>query len=408
MWIDTHSTKDSSMTARRGSIWMLVVLAVLLGFASISTDLFLPALPTMQAQLGAREGALHFVISAYLLGFAFGQLGWGPISDRYGRRGPIAVGVLVFVLGSAGCALSTSAGEIIGWRVVQALGASAGVALARAMIRDLYDRDEAARTLSTLMTVMAVAPLLGPLVGAQILEIASWQAIFWTLVAIGLATFAAVMTLPESLSTEKREHGSVLTAISGYGEILTNTRLLAYAAVIGFFYAAIFASVAGTPFVLIEYFGESPQTYSLIFSAGIIGLMGANTLNARFVNRVGSDQMLRLGALGAALFGLALLVTSLADMGGVVAFVVLQFLFTAMNGLILANGVAGALASVDTRAGSASAVVGAVQYGSGMLGSAAVGLLADGTPAPMLLVMAIGGIGASLTALWMVRQKRET
>jgi DHA1 family bicyclomycin/chloramphenicol resistance-like MFS transporter len=408
MRIDTHSTKDSSMTARRGSIWMLVVLAVLLGFASISTDLFLPALPTMQTQLGAREGALHFVISAYLLGFAFGQLGWGPISDRYGRRGPIAVGVLVFVLGSAGCALSTSAGEIIGWRVVQALGASAGVALARAMIRDLYDRDEAARTLSTLMTVMAVAPLLGPLVGAQILEIASWQAIFWTLVAIGLATFAAVMTLPESLSTEKREHGSVLTAISGYGEILTNTRLLAYAAVIGFFYAAIFASVAGTPFVLIEYFGESPQTYSLIFSAGIIGLMGANTLNARFVNRVGSDQMLRLGALGAAVFGLALLVTSLAEMGGVVAFVVLQFLFTAMNGLILANGVAGALASVDTRAGSASAVVGAVQYGSGMLGSATVGLLADGTPTPMVLVMAIGGIGASLISLWMVRQKMET
>jgi DHA1 family bicyclomycin/chloramphenicol resistance-like MFS transporter len=408
MRIDTHSTKDSSMTARRGSIWMLVVLAVLLGFASISTDLFLPALPTMQTELGAREGALHFVISAYLLGFAFGQLGWGPISDRYGRRGPIAVGVLVFVLGSAGCALSTSAGEIIGWRVVQALGASAGVALARAMIRDLYDRDEAARTLSTLMTVMAVAPLLGPLVGAQILEIASWQAIFWTLVAIGLATFAAVMTLPESLSTEKREHGSVLTAISGYGEILTITRLLAYAAVIGFFYAAIFASVAGTPFVLIEYFGESPQTYSLIFSAGIIGLMGANTLNARFVNRVGSDQMLRLGALGAAVFGLALLVTSLADMGGVVAFVVLQFLFTAMNGLILANGVAGALASVDTRAGSASAVVGAVQYGSGMLGSATVGLLADGTPTPMVLVMAIGGIGASLISLWMVRQKMET
>lgn len=408
MWIDANSPEDSSMAVKRGNGWTLVVLAVLLGFASISTDLFLPALPTMQAQLEAKEGALHFVISAYLLGFAFGQLGWGPISDRYGRRGPIAVGVLVFVLGSAGCALSTSASEIIGWRVVQALGASAGVALARAMIRDLYDRDEAARTLSTLMTVMAVAPLLGPLVGAQILEIASWQAIFWTLVGIGLATCVAVMTLPESLPTEKREHGSVLTAISGYGEILTNPRLLAYAAVIGFFYVAIFASVAGTPFVLIEYFGATPRTYSLIFSAGIIGLMGANAFNARLVSRIGSNQMLRLGALGAAVFGLALLVTSLADIGGVVAFVVLQFLFTAMNGLILANGVAGALASVQTKAGSASAVVGAIQYGSGMIGSAAVGLLANGTPTPMVFVMAVGGIGASLMALWMGRQKGGT
>lgn len=400
--------ENTMAEAKRQNLRTLVVLAILLGFASISTDLFLPALPTMQAELGSREGALHFVISAYLLGFAFGQLGWGPISDRYGRRGPIAVGVLIFVIGSAGCALSTSAGEIIGWRIIQALGASAGVALARAMIRDLYDRDQAARTLSTLMTVMAIAPLLGPLAGAQILKLASWQAIFWTLVAIGLATFAAVMTLPESLPTEKREGGSVFSALAGYGEILNNTRLLGYAAIIGLFYAAIFASVAGTPFVLIEYFGATPQAYSLIFSAGIIGLMGANAINARFVSRWGSDRMLRYGALGAALFGLALLVTSFANVGGIVAFVILQFLFTAMNGLILANGVAGALASVQTKAGSASAVVGAIQYGSGMIGSAAVGLLANGTPTPMVLVMAVGGIGAASMALWTRQQKAET
>ena len=392
---------DENRTAvvKRESAWMLVVLALLLGFASISTDLFLPALPAMQAELGAREGVLHFAISAYLLGFAFGQLGWGPLSDRFGRRGPIAIGVLVFVIGSAGCAMSASAGEVIGWRVVQALGASAGVALARAMIRDLYDRDDAARTLSTLMTVMAIAPLIGPLAGAQILALASWQAIFWTLVVIGLVTFAAVLTLPESLPRERREYGSFLTVMSGYAEILTNRRLLGYTAVLGFFYAGIFASVAGTPFVLIEFFGVTPQTYSLIFAAGIIGLMGANAINARLAGRIGSDRILRYGALAAALFGIALFVTSYLGIGGVVAFVVLQFLFTAMNGLILANGVAGALASVQTRAGSASAVVGAIQYGSGMLGSAAIGLLTDGTSAPMALVMAVGGIGAAAMAL---------
>lgn len=382
----------------RRNAWVLVVLAVLLGFASISTDLFLPALPAMQVELAAKEGTLHFAISAYLFGFAFGQLGWGPISDRYGRRGPILVGVLVFVVGSAGCALSASAEEIILWRIVQALGASAGVALARAMIRDLYDRDEAARTLSTLMTIMAIAPLLGPLVGAQILTAASWQAIFWTLVAVGLATLVGVMTIPESLPPGKRDPGSVFAMISGYAEILAHMRLLGYAGVIGFFYAAIFASVAGTPFVLIEYYGATPQVYSLVFSAGIVGLMGANTINARLVDRVGSDRMLRFGAGGAAVFGLALVLTSVTGIGSVAAFVVLQFLFTAMNGLILANGVAGALASVRTRAGSASAVVGAIQYGSGMIGSATVGVLADGTPTPMSLVMAAGGIGASMLA----------
>lgn len=406
--IDMRSAGDDELNGTatdvgRGGVWRLVVLAVLLGFASISTDLFLPALPAMQVALGAKEGMLQFAISAYLLGFAFGQLGWGPVSDRFGRRMPIALGVVVFVIGSAGCALSASAGEIIFWRIVQALGASSGVALARAMIRDLYDRDEAARTLSSLMTVMAIAPLLGPIVGAQILALASWQAIFWTLVAIGIGTFAAVMTLPESLPMARRERGPAWSAISGYAELLTNGSLMRYAAVIGCFYAAVFANIAGAPFALIHYFGLSPQAYSLVFAAGIVGLMAANTVNARLVRRIGSDRMLLIGTLGAAVFGLALFLASVAGIGGAAAFIALQFLFAAMNGFILANGVAGALASVQTKAGSASAVVGAIQYGSGMIGSGAVGLLANGTHVPMAAVMAIGGMVALITAWRIVR-----
>lgn len=402
--MDSLNIMEGAGKSQPGGVRMLATLAVLLGFASISTDLFLPALPAMQAAFGAGEGVLQFAISAYLLGFAFGQLGWGPLSDRLGRRGPIAAGVLIFVLGSAGCALSTSAGEIIGWRVIQALGASSGVALARAMIRDFYEKDDAARTLSTLMTVMAIAPLLGPTVGAQILAFASWRAIFWTLVAIGIATFAAVMTLPESLPGEKRERGPLWTAIAGYGELLRNRQLIGYAAVVGFFYAAIFANIAAAPFALIHYYGLSPQSYGLVFSAGIIGLMGANAVNARLVKHAGSDRMLLVGAAGAALFGATMLLTAAANIGGVIAFVALQFLFAALNGFILANGVAGAMASVQTRAGTASAVVGAIQYGSGMVGSAIVGSLANGTPVPMAVVMALGGIGCLASAIWVMRK----
>lgn len=359
-----------------GGFRLLFVLAVLLGFASISTDLFLPALPAMQAALGASEGTLEFAISGYLLGFGFGQLFWGPVSDRFGRRGPVVIGTLIFVIGSAGCALATDGAQLIGWRVIQAIGASAGVALARAMVRDLYERDRAAKVLSTLMTVMAIAPLLGPNVGAQILAAASWQAIFWTLVAIGLATSTAILTLPETLPPEQRHKETMLRALAGYGSVLGNRVLLGYAAAVGFYYVGVFANIAGGAFAYIGYYGLSPAAYGLVFSSGVLGLMAANFINARFVLRFGSDTLLLVGAIGAATFGLALAIVTVTGFAGVAGLIVAQFLFTAMNGLILANGVAGALADVRQRAGAASAVVGAIQYGSGMVGSALVGILA--------------------------------
>jgi DHA1 family bicyclomycin/chloramphenicol resistance-like MFS transporter len=387
------------LPAETGGFWFLSVLAVLLGFASISTDLFLPALPTMRVALRASEGTLQFAISGYLLGFGLGQLFWGPVSDRFGRRGPVALGIVVFVIGSAGCALSTDGWQLIGWRVVQAVGASGGVALARAMVRDLYERDRAAKVLSTLMTVMAVAPLLGPSVGAQILAVASWQAIFWTLVAIGSATAIAILALPETLSPDKRHADTIRQSIAGYGSVLRNRVLLGYAAAVGFFYVGVFANIAGGAFAYISYHGLSPALYGLVFSAGVLGLMVTNFVNSRLVTRVGSDGMLRAGATGAAVFGCALALVTITGFGGVAGLILTQFLFTAMNGLILANAVAGALSSVQQRTGAASAVVGAIQYGSGMVGSAVVGLFANGTPVPMGSVMALAGSGCLLSVL---------
>jgi DHA1 family bicyclomycin/chloramphenicol resistance-like MFS transporter len=148
---------------------VLAVLSALMAFASISTDFYLPALPTMATALRAGAGTIELTIAGYLIGFSVGQLLWGPIGDRHGRRVPVAIGLVLFVLGSAGCALSGSAPAIIGWRVVQAVGACAGVVLTRAMVRDLYAGNRAAQMLSTLMTVMAIAPLLGPILGGQIL-----------------------------------------------------------------------------------------------------------------------------------------------------------------------------------------------------------------------------------------------
>lgn len=172
--IQASASRDN--TVQHG--WrVLGILSALMGFPSISTDLYLPAMPSMGAALGASPGAMAWTVSGYLIGFSLGQLVWGPIGDRYGRRVPVALGLVLFVLGSAGCAMAGSVGALIGWRVLQALGACASVVLARAMVRDLYHGDRAAQMMSTLMTVMAIAPLFGPLLGGEIMALSGWREI---------------------------------------------------------------------------------------------------------------------------------------------------------------------------------------------------------------------------------------
>jgi DHA1 family bicyclomycin/chloramphenicol resistance-like MFS transporter len=390
--------------AQTHDLRILAILSMLMAFASISTDLYLPALPTMARSLHASTGTMEFTISAYLIGFSLGQLVWGPIGDRYGRRTPVSIGLVLFVLGSAGCALAGSSTSMIAWRAVQAVGACASVVLARAMVRDLYAGNKAAQMMSTLMTVMAIAPLLGPSVGGLILHVASWRAIFWTLVAVGLATLAAQRTMPETLPPARRNHEPLSRAFAGYGRLLRLRRLLGYAGASGFFYGAVYAYVAGTPFAFITYHHVPPQLYGVLFGAGILGIMATNQINARLVQLYGSDHLLRWGTLAAALSGLLLAVDAHADRGGLIGLAGLfvpLFTFMSVAGFIVANSIAGALGCAPERAGAVSALIGSVQYGTGILGSALVGVLADGTPWPMAYVMTFMGLACAASA-WLL------
>ena len=396
---------DASMQqdAQGHSLKILAILSMLMAFASISTDLYLPALPVMGTALHASMGAVELTISGYLIGFSVGQLFWGPIGDRYGRRLPVAIGLVLFIAGSAGCAVSTSAAMMIGWRALQAVGACASVVLARAMVRDLYVGHRAAQMMSTLMTVMAIAPLVGPSLGGQILHVASWQAIFWTLVGVGLATLAALYALPETLPPQRRSHESLTRALGRYGELLRHRRLLGYAGAGGFFYGGMYAYIAGTPFAYITYHHVSPQFYGLLFGAGIVGIMITNLLNSRLVRRLGSDRLMRVGTLGAALAGMLLAVDARTDWGGLAGLVIPLFLFISATGFIVANSIAGALGLFPERAGAVSALIGAIQYGTGILGSALVGIFTDGTPWPMGCVIALAGVGSLLCARFLVQ-----
>ena len=397
-----------AVPATNGGWRVLAVLSLLMGFASISTDLYLPAMPAMCRALGADTGTIEWTISGYLVGFSTGQLLWGPISDRHGRRLPVAIGLVLFVIGSAGCALATGAASLIGFRVLQALGACADVVLSRAMVRDLYEGDRAAQMMSTLITVMAIAPLLGPIVGGQMLALAGWRAIFWALVTIGLLTMALLLTLPETLPPSRRNHERLGQAFVRYATLLRQPALLGYVGAGGFFYGAMFAYVAGTPFAYITFYHVPARLYGLLFAAGIAGIMVANTVNARLVPYFGSDRLLRWGTIGAALSALALAVAARTSLGGLWGLVMPLFVFVSMTGFIVANSIAGALRDFPQRAGAVSALVGAMQYGSGIAGSALVGAFADGTPWPMGWVIALAGLGSLASAWFLVAPQRAS
>ena len=388
---------------RAGSLRFLVILSALMAFASISTDMYLPALPALSAALHTDPGRIQMTLSGFLVGFSLGQLLWGPIGDRYGRRTPIAIGVVLFVIGSAGCALSGSAEQMMAWRVVQAVGASAGPVLSRAMVRDLYARERSAQMLSTLMLVMGIAPLLGPILGGQILAYWSWQGIFWTLVGMGLLALVSLLALPETLPPQRRTSQRVGEALVGYVVLASNRRLLGYAISGGFFYGGLYAYLAGTPFAYIEYYHVPAQAYGLLFGLNIAGMMAANLVNSKLVMRLGADRLFRFGTAIAAVAAAALAMDARFGWGGLPGLVAPLFFYVSMLGFIVANSVAGALAAFPHKAGAASALVGAMQYGSGIVTAAMVGWFADGTPWAMGWLIGVCGLGTFFAGALLVR-----
>jgi DHA1 family bicyclomycin/chloramphenicol resistance-like MFS transporter len=247
--------------------------------------------------------------------------------------------------------------------------------------------------LSTLMLVMGIAPLLGPIMGGQVLAIWSWQGIFWILVVFGLLALLSLLALPETLPKNRRSSQRLGEAMIGYVLLAGNRRLLAYAVSGGFFYGGIYAYLAGTPFAYITYYHVPAEAYGLLFGINIAGMMAANLVNSRLVMRLGADRLLRFGAVVAALSGVALALDAHFGWGGLIGLVVPLFFYISMLGFIVANSVAGALSAFPHKAGTASALVGACHYGAGVVSSAMVGWFADGSPWTMGWIIGLCGAG---------------
>ena len=387
-------------TASQTGLTFILILSGLMAFTSLSTDIYLPAMPTMAEDL---HGNVELTITGFLIGFTIAQLIWGPISDHMGRRKPLFIGMVLFIIGSAGCALSTSITQIVFWRVFQALGACTGPMLARAMIRDLFARTRAAQMLSTLVLVMAIAPIAGPLIGGQIIRLSTWHSIFWLLVVIGALMFISLNWLPETLPEDKRVKASLAGAFRNYRSLLTNGRFMRYTLSLTFYYVGAYAFITGSPFVYISYYHVDPQHYGWLFALNIIGVMAMSVVNRRLVQRHALDQLLKYATMLAALAAVALALLVKLESGGIVAIIVSIFLLFSMNGIIAATSTAAALDAVPNIAGSASALIGALQYGSGIISSLLLAAFSDGTPWTMAWIIALFTL---LSAVLAFRVKR--
>ncbi|MBB1200824.1 Bcr/CflA family efflux MFS transporter [Enterobacteriaceae bacterium 89] len=379
---------------------VIILLSALMALTSLSTDIYLPAMPVMAREL---HGDAELTITGFLIGFTLAQLLWGPLSDHFGRKMPLFIGMALFVAGSVGCAMSTTMTQIVCWRVFQALGACTGPMLARAMIRDLFSRSQAAQMLSTLMLVMAIAPIGGPLLGGLIIKFSSWSLIFWLLAVTGLVMLLALLTLPETLPEERRVRATLKGAFANYIALLSNWRFMRYTLGLTLYYMAVYAFIAGSPLVYIRYYGVSPQHYGWLFAVNIVGVMSLSLVNRKLVQRFSLDVLLKTALSIAAAAAILLTIAAGFRVGGIVFLAMMIFIVFSMNGVIAATSTAAALDEVPEIAGAASALIGALQYGSGIVSSGMLALFSDSTPWTMSWII---GLFTSVAALVVLTSRR--
>lgn len=367
---------------------LIVILGALTAFGPLSIDMYLPGLPAIARDLGAEPALVQLTLSLFFIGLAFGQALYGPLSDRYGRRRPLLIGCAIYVAASVACALAPSAPALIAARLVQAIGGSAGMVIARSVVRDYFDANESARVFSLLMLVMGLAPITAPLIGGQLLAFVSWRAIFWVLVGFGLlCLLAVVLFLPESLPAERRSGAGIGAALRIYGRLLADRQFLGYALAGGLTSAAMFAYIAGSPFVVIELYGVSPQQYGWIFGANALGLILAAQVNRRLLAAFDGATIVSGTLLVSAGAALLLVLVAATGVGGLPALLIPLFVCIASGGFVGPNTTAAALVPYGQSAGSASALLGTLSFLIGTGTTSLVAVLQNGTALPMAGVM---------------------
>ncbi|WP_043687019.1 multidrug effflux MFS transporter [Streptomyces xylophagus] len=392
---------------RRSGLLVVLVLGGLTATPPLAMDMYLPSLPEVTRSLHAPAATVQLTLTACLAGMALGQLAVGPMSDKWGRRRPLLTGLAVYILATALCAFAPNVESLVAFRLLQGLAGAAGIVIARAVVRDLYDGVAMARFFSTLMLVSGVAPIVAPLVGGQILRVTDWRGVFVILTFVGAALAVLVWTrLPETLAPADRHAGGTAEALRGMRALLADLPFAGYMLTGGFSFAALFAYISASPFVVQEIYGASPQTFSVLFGINSIGLVAVGQINGKLlVGRVSMDKVLGTGLAVVVLAATALLLMATGVFGEVGLAPVATALFILMSamGVTLPNAQTLALMRTRHSAGSASALLGTSSFLIGAVASPLVGIAGEHTAVPMAVVQLVAALVAVACFVGMCR-----
>jgi len=393
---------------RPTSVAALAILTAVTMFQPLSTDMYLPAMPQMTRFFATDAAGLQLTLTVFFIAFAFAQLVYGPLSDRFGRRPVLIGGVTVFLLASAACSLAQSLEALIAARFAQAFGACTGTVMLRAFVRDVFDRAHAARTMAYIGMATALAPLIAPVLGGYLAVGLGWQWIFYVLTGLGALVLLAVATqLPETNAHKDPAALDPIRLITAYLALFRSPAYLGYLLAIGFGFSGLFAFIVGSPFVVIEFLGVAPENFGYFFAIGVLGFIAGAMIAGRITLRLGIDRMVLLGTAIAMTGGLLLAGLALAGFANLAAIVAPMALYTFGHGILLPNAGAGAVSVFPRTAGVASAMIGFAQMMISAAASLLVGQFDDGTQVPMVVVVALCGAGAFLGYFLLTWPRRE-
>jgi len=368
----------------------LILMGALTAIAPVSIDMYLPTFHLIAQDFEVSAGDVERTLAIYLFGMAISQLLYGPLADRFGRKPPLIGGLFLYLFASIGCALAPNIQVLTLCRLFQAMGGAAGLVVPRAVIRDHYDTQQAARALSLLMLIMGVAPILAPIVGGQLLALVGWRGIFWAMVVGSLAlaiTVRQIMT--ESLNPQNVTALHLGTIFTTYFKLLASRRFVAFAVSGGMISAAMFSYIASSPRIFIQYFGIAPQHYGVLFGSNAVCLIIGSQISARLLKSRPPIVILPLALTGAAAAGLTALLLTLTGLITLPLLMACLMTFMFSMGFVGPNSAAMALADQGKHLGSASAMLGTLQMSCGAIAGVTVSVLPWEGPLPLALMLAV-------------------